>query len=243
MTMQSGAPDPALVVLVRHGQAAAPDRAGRYFSKAPVPLTEFGRHQAVQVGGFLQHLQVDALYASDLLRARQTAEIISTAVGMPVRYDDRLREVDTGDLDGSTIEELQRAYPAFLPWVQAGFRQGFASNVNHFEVTLRFPGGECVLEAAERAVSAFRGICERHSGSCVAIVSHAWVSSSILCHVMDIPVDHYFRFGQVNAGISILRAGRDGRGMLDGLNLSAPLELLAGGSLPLLDRATRGSDE
>lgn len=233
MTTAPVTENPAIVALIRHGQAAVPDQAGRFFSKAPVPLTQTGEQQAARAGNLLRDVHFDAIYASDLLRARQTAEIVSQAIGVPVQYDDQLREVDTGDLDGSTSEELERAYPAFLPWIQGGFRQGFASDANHLDPALRFPGGESMLEAADRAVGAFRRICARHSGRCVAVVSHAWVGSAILCYVLDTPPARYFRFGQANSGVSVVRAGRDGRGMLDGLNLSVPLGIIAGGSLPI----------
>lgn len=227
-----------VVFLVRHGQAAVPDRDGRYFSKAQVPLTDLGERQAREVARLLRAIRVDRIFASDLLRARQTAEIISRAIGVPVQYDAQLREVDSGDLDGSTVEALEEAHPDFLPWIRAGFGQGFASDDDHFDPSLRFPGGERVVDAAERAFAAFRRICRHHPGGCVAIVSHAWVTAAILCRVIGIPTSHYFRFGQANAGVSLVRVGHDGRGMLDGLNLAVPLPLLAGGSVPVRDEAT-----
>ncbi|MPZ74550.1 MAG: hypothetical protein GEU74_15245, partial [Nitriliruptorales bacterium] len=176
--------DVTLVFLVRHGQAAVPDEAGRYFSRAPNPLTETGRRQGAGAGQMLGGVRVDAVVASDLLRARQTAEIIAAAVGVPVEFDDQLREVDAGDLDGVTVEDVRRAYPEFLPWIQAGFRQGFGGGAGHFDARLRFPGGESVVEAGERGVAAFRRICARYRGRCVVIVGHAWVNSTILCHVL-----------------------------------------------------------
>lgn len=228
---------PTIVALIRHGQAAAPDPEGRFLSKGPVGLTAVGEQQSVHVGKLLRGLRIAAIHASDLLRARQTAEIIARTIDLPVEYDDQLREVDCGNLDGSTVEELERSNPAFLPWVRAGFEQGFASNADHLDPTLRFPGGESITDMAERAVAALRRICERHRGRCVVIVSHAWVTSVILCHVMDVPVSRYFRFGQPNAGLSVVRVAPDGRGMLDGLNIAASFDIVAGGSLPVRDHS------
>ncbi len=237
MTPASSAEACALVFLVRHGQAAVPDQDGRYFSKAPVPLTPAGEQRAAQAGQLLRKAGVETIWASDLLRARQTAEIISKVVGAPVRYDARLQEVDSGHLDGSSVDELEREHPGFLPWVASGYRQGFAETSGHLEVSTAFPGGESVLDAAGRAIPAFQQISASSLGQCVAVVSHAWVTSAILCHVLGIPVDHYYRFGLANAGVSLVRVRADGRGMLDALNLCVPLGVLAGGSLPLQEPA------
>jgi broad specificity phosphatase PhoE len=228
-----------IVFLVRHGQAAVPDQDGRYFSKVPQsPLTEAGRSQAAGARRLLEQVRIDAVVSSDLLRARQTAEIISAGVGVAVEHDERLREVDTGDLDGSTVEDLRRAYPDFLPWIQAGFRQQFAAGAGHLDPSLCFPAGESVSEAGLRAVAGFQDICERHRGRCVVVVGHAWVNSTILCHVLGIPDEHYFRFGQANGGVSLVRVGEGGRGMLDGHNLAVPLDIVAGGSLPVHDQVS-----
>ena len=223
----------SLVFLVRHGQAAVPDQDGRYFSKTPVPLTKAGERQAAQAGELLRKAGAKTIWASDLLRARQTAEIISSIVGAPVSYDPRLQEVDSGHLDGSRFEELEREHPTFLPWVASGFRQGFVEASGHLQARTAFPGGESVLDAAARAIPAFQQISASSLGRCVAVISHAWVTSAILCHVLRIPVDHYHQFGLANAGVSLVRVQADGRGMLDALNLSVPLEALAGGALPL----------
>lgn len=237
MTPATGADGCTLVFLVRHGQAAVPDQDGRYFSKAPVPLTPTGEQRAAQAGQLLRTAGIETIWASDLLRARQTADIISKVAGAPVMYDARLQEVDPGQLDGSTVDDLRREHPAFLPWVAAGYQQGFAETSGHLEASMAFPGGESVLDAAERAIRAFQQISGSSLGQCVAVVSHAWVTSAILCHVLGIPVDHYYRFGLANAGVSLVRAGADGRGMLDALNLGVPLGALAGASLPLQEPA------
>ena len=230
--------DFTLAFLVRHGQAAVPDQEGRYFSKAPVPLTERGEQQAAAAGDLLRTSAIDAIWSSDLLRARQTAEIIARVTGVPVCYDKRLQEVDTGTLDGSSHADLEHDHPEFLPWIRAGFRQGFSGSTGHLDANLRFPGGESVADASMRAVAAFQEIAAAHLGGCIALVAHAWVTSSVLCHVLEIPVTQYFRFGTANAGVSLVRVGVDGHGMLDALNLAVPLSRLAGGSVPQRQHVT-----
>lgn len=229
--------DFALIFLVRHGQAAVPDKDGRYFSKKPVPLTPEGERQAASAGELLRTVALDAIFSSDLLRAQQSAEIIASATEVAISRDERLREVDTGTLDGSSRRDLEEHNPRFLPWIDAGFRQGFAGSSGHLDANLPFPAGESVLDASVRAVAAFRDIAAEHLGGCVAVVSHAWVTATILCHVLGLPVTEYFRFGMVNAGVTLVRVGADGRGMIDALNLAAAPDLLAGGSVPSGDRA------
>ncbi|HEX7662489.1 MAG TPA: histidine phosphatase family protein [Pseudonocardiaceae bacterium] len=234
------APDFALVFLVRHGQAAVPDENGRYSSEKPVPLTDAGVRQAVDAAELLRGANIDAIVSSDMLRAQQTAQIIGDAVGVEVAWDRRLREVATGSLDGARLVDLERDHPRFVPWIRSGFRQGFSGAAGHFDARLRFPGGESVTDASERAVAAFREIAAAHLGGCVAVVSHSWVTSAILCHVLGLPVTEYFRFGLANAGVALVRVGGDGRGMLDGLNLAASLGVVAGGAVP--QRVALGGD-
>lgn len=229
--------DFALIFLIRHGEAAVPDQDGRYFSKTPVPLTPEGEQQAARAADLLRTVALDAIWSSDLLRTRQTAEVIAGAADVAISWDERLQEVDTGKLDGSRRADLEQHYPRFLPWIDAGFKQGFAGSGGSLDANLRFPEGESVADGSVRAVAAFRDIAARHLGGCVAVVSHAWVTSTILCHVLGLPVTEYFRFGMVNAGVTLVRVGADGRGMIDAQNLAASPDVLAGGSVPRRDRA------
>jgi broad specificity phosphatase PhoE len=86
---------------------------------------------------------------------------------------------------------------------------------------------------ARRAIPAFLEICAAPAGKVTVIVSHAWVISVILCHVLGLEPERYYRFGMPNAGVVLVRVGRDGRGMLDASSWQTPLERLAGSSLPV----------
>lgn len=85
--------------LVRHGET---ERSARhlYSGQADVPLTEEGRQQARRAGERLVPAGIDAIWSSPLCRARDTAEAIAKATGVPVTVDDRLIEVDYGELEG-----------------------------------------------------------------------------------------------------------------------------------------------
>ena len=77
--------------------------------QADPPLDELGREQARALADHLRHETFHAIYSSPLARARETAEIIAAPHGLPVRYDDRLKERHLGEWTGLTGDEIGRA--------------------------------------------------------------------------------------------------------------------------------------
>jgi broad specificity phosphatase PhoE len=219
------------VLLVRHAQAAVPDERGRYVSEGPVPLSERGLDEARGLAASLRGLKADTLISSDMLRAVQTAEVLAAVLDLDPHQDRAFREVNCGAFDGASLERLLDSHPEYVSWVEAGFKQRFATEQRHFPSDLRFPGGESVLDMAERAIPAFLDVCAAPAGTVTVIVSHAWVIAVILCHVLGLGPASYYRFGMPNAGLSVARVGVDGRGMLDATGWLVPLERLAGSSL------------
>lgn len=101
------------VLLVRHGQSEW-NAIGRWQGQADPPLSDLGRAQARAAAHSLGAL--DAVYASDLQRATETAEIISAELGLgPVVIDPDLRERDAGEWSGLTRAEIHDRYPGYLP--------------------------------------------------------------------------------------------------------------------------------
>ena len=100
------------VLLVRHGQSEW-NADGRWQGQADVPLTDLGRSQAHHATRALG--AVDAIVASDLSRASETAMILSGELGVgPVVIDPDLRERDAGEWSGLTRAEIERAWPGYL---------------------------------------------------------------------------------------------------------------------------------
>jgi len=231
----------SLVLLVRHAQASVPDGRGRYVSEGPVPLSERGLGEARGLAASLQGLRADRLISSDMQRAVETAEVIAAALDLDPHPDRAFREVNCGAFEGASLERLLDSHPEYVSWVEAGFKQRFASEQRHFPADLRFPGGESVLDMAGRAIPAFLDVCAAPAGTVTVIVSHAWVISVILCHVLGLGPESYYRFGMPNAGVSVARVGVDGRGMLDASGWLVPLERLAGSSLGARSAGVRRS--
>lgn len=94
-----------MIVFARHGQTA-PNRDGLVLGRADPPLTEEGHRQAALLGAALGGEPVQAIVSSPLVRARQTADVISAACGVPVTVDDRLVEIDWGAWEGRPAGSL-----------------------------------------------------------------------------------------------------------------------------------------
>ena len=100
------------VLLVRHGQSEW-NADGRWQGQADPPLTDLGHQQALHAARNLG--VVDAIVASDLQRATDTAMIISEALGVgPVVLEPGLRERDAGEWSGLTRAEIDRDWPGYL---------------------------------------------------------------------------------------------------------------------------------
>lgn len=97
-----------MIVFARHGQTA-PNRDGLVLGRADPELTEEGHRQAELLAGALRGEPVAAILSSPLLRARQTAEPIGEACGVPVEVDDRLIEIDWGAWEGRATGSLAKS--------------------------------------------------------------------------------------------------------------------------------------
>ena len=132
-----------LLLLVRHGETDW-NAEGKLQGHTDRPLNDYGRHQAQILGDRLAAEQIDALYASDLSRARETAEILGEKLGLPVDVDPDLREKNWGSWEGLTSDErLRVAYE-----------------------------GETTEAHRERTLRAVERIAERHPGGRVVVVTH-----------------------------------------------------------------------
>jgi broad specificity phosphatase PhoE len=94
-----------MLVFARHGQTA-PNREGLVLGRADPELTEEGHHQAALLAATLASEPVTAILSSPLLRARQTAEAVGAACGVPVAVDERLIEIDWGTWEGRPTASL-----------------------------------------------------------------------------------------------------------------------------------------
>ena len=108
------------LILVRHGETDW-NRDQRWQGHADRPLNETGREQARAIAEELASEQIDAIYTSDLARARETAELIAERAGVPFVLEPQLREIDVGEWQGLTRPEIEERYPeGFRNWHERG---------------------------------------------------------------------------------------------------------------------------
>jgi probable phosphoglycerate mutase len=147
------------IILIRHGETAW-NAEGRIQGHLPVPLNERGMAQAEAVALHLRSIHFDAIYSSDLLRARQTADAIVELSGHEVQEDQRLREWDLGILSGMLRVEADRDQPR-------------AANIyRNYLVDQVIPDGESIRQRFERVTHAVADIAAEHPGETVLVVSH-----------------------------------------------------------------------
>lgn len=160
---------PTRVLCIRHGETDW-NAAGRWQGSAPVPLNATGRAQSAALGRHLASngARIAALYSSDLPRAWQTAQAIAETLGLPVQPEPRLREIDLGDWQGLTRDEV-------LAWDGARYAAYRADRRN-----IPAPNGESRIVLKARARAAFDDIAARHAGQTVALVSHGGTLGMLL---------------------------------------------------------------
>ena len=117
------------LILVRHGETDW-NVQHRWQGHSDTPLNDAGRSQAGRLAAELD--RVDAVYSSDLSRARETAEILAERIGLEVRLDSRLRERSFGAWEGLTTEEIETSFPEEQRRWRAGLGRG-APDAEPFE--------------------------------------------------------------------------------------------------------------
>jgi len=189
------------LILARHGETVW-NREGRIMGHSDIDLTELGREQAARLGAALKDENVAALYSSSLTRTIETADEIARFHNVEVIPDDGLMELDAGDLDGLTVDELMARYGEFLKeWTTGG-------------PFVRVPGGESMADLQGRTWEVVQRLVNRHVDGTVVVVSHSLAIQSIVCKALDIRLSNLRRLRMDLASISILDFGRGGASLL-----------------------------
>lgn len=165
--------------MVRHGQTDW-NLEGRYQGQADIPLNEQGIQQAYNLCKKLDGVKFSAIFCSDLKRARQTAEIVGAHLDISVRIDPRFREINQGEWEGQLVNDIKKRYLE-----KAGSHSQAAG--------LRPPGGETVVEVAQRMVKGAQAICEQFDGQRVLLVSHGLAVATLICMAGGLSLDEAYR--------------------------------------------------
>ncbi|MBI4641889.1 MAG: histidine phosphatase family protein [Candidatus Tectomicrobia bacterium] len=182
--------------LVRHGETTW-NSEGRLQGHLDIPLNDKGRWQAKQAASRLVRANITAIYASDLIRAFETAQIIGKRLNLEVIPSQNLREANLGCFQGKTWAEIQQLYPD----------QFKARQLDPVHAVPE--GGESVWQLSQRVIGEVERIIARHPESTVALATHGGVCLTLICHALGLDLTKRRAFGIGNA--SIHRLEYDGK--------------------------------
>jgi broad specificity phosphatase PhoE len=178
----------ATLLLARHGESDW-NRAKRWQGFADRPLTDRGRQQAEELADRLDDTELDAVYSSDLQRARDTAEVVARRRGLTVATTPDLREVDVGAWSGLTRAQAEARFPeGYARWLHGG--EGWED-------------GETYEQLAVRVVKAMLRIAVEHEHGRVLVVAHGGTIRAIHAAALGVDVHTYRRIQRVEPNATL----------------------------------------
>lgn len=192
---------PTQVFVVRHGETTW-NQEGRLQGHNDSPLTTKGIAQAKALGENLKNHEFDAIYSSDLPRARNTAEHIATEKHCHIKLDVELRERNLGIFQGFTRAELMLKYPQQ------------AKRYMDFEPDFVIPQGESLTQFRQRCMRCFNRIAEAHPEGKILVVTHGGVLTNLFKTVVGIPLETQRNFVLLNTSLNVF-SYKQGQWMLE----------------------------
>ncbi len=147
--------------LIRHGTTDS-NLQGKFQGCIDIPLNRRGLSQAEYLGKRFAAVPIEVVYASQLIRARKTAEAVAAPHGLPVLIDPQLAEINLGEMEGKTSAENAKIFPDAIRTL-AEDPAAFAA-----------PGGESSRQVYDRIRKAIARIVEENAGKTIAVVSHGF---------------------------------------------------------------------
>ena len=167
--------------LVRHGETEH-NRQRLVQGQSEQGLTKLGLKQATAAARTLDLNNIVALYSSPLKRAVETASVIQTHGSPSHSTVHNLSELNVGELDGLSSQEMRDQYPKFMA----------AWDRNSGEAQL--PGGESLAQVQSRAWEWVIDVAEQHTDGQVVAVSHNFTISTLICQVLKLPISSFRQF-------------------------------------------------
>lgn len=182
------------IMMVRHGETAW-NAEGRFQGKTDTPLSLRGEQQAENTALALRHQKIDAIYTSPLSRAMSTARKIAAFHDLPFIVDDRLTEIDFGEWDGHTHQEIARLWPE-------QYRK-FMECPYHAE----FPGEGSMENGYDRAHSFTQEIVEKYgeSDQTVLLVGSSSILKLCIFSLLQMDISMFEKIEIKNAAVTTLR--------------------------------------
>jgi broad specificity phosphatase PhoE len=186
------------LLLVRHGHVdgISPER---FRGRQDVPLSPRGVQQArVVAERIAQRQRPVVVYSSPLRRCTETAAAIAAATGVDVQVLADLIDLNYGDWQWLTRDEVRSRWPALIErWDTA-------------PQLVRFPNGDSLQDLIARVANVLRMLLDQHAGETVAVVGHDSVNRALLLQILDLPASSFWRFTQDPCGLSDIDIATDG---------------------------------
>lgn len=174
------------ILVARHPETEA-NINGRFVGRGASPYTHEGRRQARRMPRKLAAFEPDVVWSSPLARALTVARRASSLAGAPLRIDDRLLELDFGDAEGMTFEEI----------AEAGM--SFNYRAPHQPVA---PGGESREDIERRVADALAEIVA--AGGRHVVVAHGGVVRALLADALGLGTEAIWAFHVHNAQLAVV---------------------------------------
>ena len=181
------------LILIRHGETAW-NAERRLQGHIDIALNSEGQRQAAALAAALAGEHVDAIVASDLQRALQTALAVASTRGLPVHQDPALRERCYGGFEGLLYAEIEQRFPVeFARWQARDVDAVMPSGVRNAETFRQFYA---------RSVDAILGWAAAHPGQSIAVVAHGGVLECAYRAATGLPLETPRTFAVLNASIN-----------------------------------------
>ena len=180
------------IILVRHGRTIW-NKQEIFRGTKDVPLDDHGRLEATYARERLKDEQIHVAYSSPLSRAVETSQIILEPHGIKAQIHDGLIDLNYGDWQGISHEEVKRLYPdLYKQWKEAPH-------------TVVFPNGEGLDSVRDRVMELINHILDVHSGRTVLLAAHRVVNKVLITALLGLDNSHFWQIGQDTAAINIFR--------------------------------------
>ncbi|PLX98133.1 MAG: alpha-ribazole phosphatase [Desulfuromonas sp.] len=191
--------------LIRHGEVEGHEEK-RYNGQADVSVTPKGNAQLGMLQLRMQKLPISAVYSSDLGRCLDGARILAAGYGLETVTEKNLRELDAGEWERLTWDEIQKKYPK--EW-QARLKD---------IVNVPMPGGENLNDLAGRVRPVIKKIVKKYMGEEVIVVAHGGVNRVILLDAIGAPLESLFAIEQDFGCLNSIDYYEDGNSVVRLLN-------------------------
>lgn len=191
--------------IIRHGKTYW-NEAQRIQGWSDIELTEEGRSVAYETADALKGVGFDAIYASPLKRAYETACILKGDRDLPVAVDERIKEIGFGVLEGADFTKIK-----------GDKTSKFSAFFDKPEVYEAPEGGESIDTVCKRAADFLKDIVEKHKNDeRVMIVAHGAVNKAMMRHIRQSKIEEYWKGSlQRNCGVTIVDYSDDGFNVIE----------------------------